>query len=98
MLLRRLHSTLSAASAQHQPPVKRSGLQQDVINFYRDCFRAIRSKPQQNRPHFQQYIRSEFRKHDLTKRDFATIEYLLRVGKRKLEQMSSGSVKDIHLT
>ncbi|KAK9763369.1 hypothetical protein K7432_010015 [Basidiobolus ranarum] len=98
MFLKRLHSTISAASAQHQPPVKRSGLQQDVVNFYRECFRATKSKPQENRPHFQHYVRMEFRKHELAKRDFTTIEYLLRVGKRKLEQLSHANVKDIHHT
>ncbi|KAL9551149.1 hypothetical protein PS6_005163 [Mucor atramentarius] len=27
------------------PPLKRSGLQNEVVNFYRQCFRAAREKP-----------------------------------------------------
>jgi len=28
------------------PPVRRSGLQQDIINLYRQCFRAAKLKPE----------------------------------------------------
>ncbi|RUS26878.1 hypothetical protein BC938DRAFT_483999, partial [Jimgerdemannia flammicorona] len=72
-------------------------LQQEVVNFYRECFRAARVKPAQNRPHFYSFIRSQFREHDLKKHDFATIEYLLRRGKRQLETYRERSIDDIHM-
>ncbi|KAI8376283.1 uncharacterized protein BYT42DRAFT_574081 [Radiomyces spectabilis] len=78
-------------------PLKRSGLQQQVINFYRECFRAARAKPQANRPHFYAYIRREFRAYNVRKTDFATIEYLLRKGKRQLETYAQKGIQDIHL-
>ncbi|KAI9490412.1 hypothetical protein BDB00DRAFT_875312 [Zychaea mexicana] len=76
---------------------RRSGLQQQVINFYRECFRAARTKPLENRPHFYAYIRREFRAHQIRKNDFVTIEYMLRRGKRQLETYSSPSIQDIHV-
>ncbi|KAG0263604.1 hypothetical protein BG011_008548 [Mortierella polycephala] len=77
-------------------PVRRSGLQQDVIALYRNCFRAARLKPEANRPHFHAFIRMEFRKHsEVKQRDFATIEYLLRTGKRRLKVYSAPSIEDV---
>ncbi|KAI9030072.1 hypothetical protein CLU79DRAFT_733938 [Phycomyces nitens] len=78
-------------------PVRRSGLQQEVINLYRQCFRATLQKPKENRAHFQAFIRNEFRHHQIRKSDFATIEYMLRRGKRQLETYSSPSIRDIHI-
>ncbi|KAG0164096.1 hypothetical protein DFQ30_010517 [Apophysomyces sp. BC1015] len=78
-------------------PVRRSGLQQQVIQLYRDCLRAARLKPKENRPHFYAYIRREFKAHNIRKSDFATIEYMLRRGKRQLETYSSPNIQDIHL-
>ncbi|KAL0073201.1 NADH dehydrogenase 1 alpha subcomplex subunit 6 NDUFA6 [Phycomyces blakesleeanus] len=78
-------------------PVRRSGLQQEVINFYRQCFRATLQKPKENRARFQAFVRNEFRNHKIRKSDFTTIEYMLRRGKRQLEAYSSPSIKDIHL-
>ncbi|KAI8143452.1 hypothetical protein BJV82DRAFT_94063 [Fennellomyces sp. T-0311] len=76
---------------------RRSGLQQQVVNFYRECFRAARQKPIETRARFYTYIRREFRAHDIRKNDFTTIEYMLRRGKRQLEAYSSPSIQDIHL-
>ncbi|KAI9307149.1 hypothetical protein BJ944DRAFT_238103 [Cunninghamella echinulata] len=77
--------------------VKRSGLQQQIINFYRECFRAAREKPKATRPRFHQFIRQEFRKHDIRKNDFATIEYMLRKGQRQLEAYRKPTIQDIHI-
>ncbi|KAI8070351.1 hypothetical protein BC940DRAFT_295890 [Gongronella butleri] len=76
---------------------RRSGLQQQIINFYRECFRAAREKPEATRPRFQQFIRQEFRKHDIKKNDFATIEYMLRKGQRQLDAYKKPTMKDIHV-
>ncbi|KAL1934992.1 hypothetical protein VTP01DRAFT_4132 [Rhizomucor pusillus] len=78
-------------------PAKRSGLQQQVLNLYRACFRAARQKPAENRPRFYAYIRREFRAHPIRKNDFATIEYMLRRGQKQLETYGSPSIQDIHL-
>ncbi|CAG8656889.1 7760_t:CDS:2, partial [Acaulospora morrowiae] len=40
--------------------------------------------------------RTQFRQHDITPRDHAAIEYLLRRGKRQLEAYEGDSVKDIY--
>ncbi|KAF9579248.1 hypothetical protein BGW38_004573 [Lunasporangiospora selenospora] len=78
------------------PPVRRSGLQQEVVNLYRECFRAARLKPQANHVHFHAFIRMQFRKHsEVTRKDFATIEHLLRVGKRQLQVYSAPSIEDV---
>ena len=48
------------------------------------------------RPHFEEYARREFQKGVvLDKKDFSTIEYLLRKGERQLEMYSAPGIKDI---
>lgn len=78
--------------------VKRlSGLQKEVIHLYRQCVRTAFKKPVENRPNFVRYIRTEFGKYrDLPRKDFSTIEHLLRVGNRRLEMYSTPELKDIH--
>ncbi|KAI0168759.1 complex 1 protein-domain-containing protein [Pestalotiopsis sp. NC0098] len=73
-----------------------SGLQKEVLGLYRQCLRESRKKPQQSRPHFESFARSEFNKNiRVDKRDFAAIEFLLRKGKRQLELYSAPGIKDI---
>lgn len=75
---------------------KLSGLQKEVIHLYRQCVRAAFKKPAENRLHFVNFIRLEFGKYkSLPRKDFSTIEHLLRVGNRRLEMYSSPEVKDI---
>lgn len=77
--------------------VRLSGLQRDVLHSYRQWVRMVYTKPIENRPHFLKYIHSEFDKYrDLKRKDFTTIEYLLRMGRRKLQMLSQPNVKDIH--
>lgn len=73
-----------------------SGLQREVLKLYRLCLRASNAKPQPE--HFKSVVRRDFRKyqHEIDKKDFATVEFLLRTGHRKLEQYSEQGVKDIH--
>ncbi|KAF2134149.1 hypothetical protein P153DRAFT_363134 [Dothidotthia symphoricarpi CBS 119687] len=74
-----------------------SGLQRDVLSFYRQCLRAVREKPSDTRPHFRDFARGEFRKNiGVGKKDFGTIEYLLRRGRNSLESYSDPGIKDIH--
>ncbi|RGB28840.1 hypothetical protein C1646_767329 [Rhizophagus diaphanus] len=76
--------------------IRRSGLQTEVINFYRKCCRAVRKKPIETQNRFQQFVRSQFRQHIISPRDHNFIEYMLRKGKRQLEVYENDSVKDIH--
>ncbi|SCU79883.1 LADA_0B03796g1_1 [Lachancea dasiensis] len=78
--------------------VKRlSGLQREVLQMYRQCIRAAHRKPKESQHNFIRYIRGEFHKHrDLARKDFSTIEHLLRVGYRRLETYSAPEVRDIH--
>ncbi|KAG2212289.1 hypothetical protein INT47_001648 [Mucor saturninus] len=78
-------------------PLKRSGLQNEVVSFYRQCFRAARDKPLESRPRFHAFIRREFKEHNLKKSDFATIEYMLRKGRKQFDTYSQKGVKDVHL-
>lgn len=74
-----------------------SGLQKEVLHLYRGCFRIVLTKPRPNRPHFVSYIREEFGKYkDLPKKDFTTIEHLLRVGHKRMKLYSRPELKDIH--
>ncbi|SCU93390.1 LAMI_0E14202g1_1 [Lachancea mirantina] len=74
-----------------------SGLQRQILHLYRQFIRLAYQKPQENRAHFEKHFRYEFQRYkDLPRKDFSTIEHLLRVGRRRLELFSSPEVKDIH--
>ncbi|KAJ5514860.1 hypothetical protein N7463_004412 [Penicillium fimorum] len=66
-----------------------SGLQRDVLSLYRKCLREIRNKP-------ETVYRAEFQKHlSVNKKDFSTIEYLLRKGNRQLELYATPGIRNI---
>jgi Complex 1 protein (LYR family) len=51
---------------------------------------------QETKDKFKEFTRSEFRKHiDLNKKDFSTIEFLLRKGNRQLEIYEDPGIKNI---
>ncbi|KAJ2451901.1 hypothetical protein EV183_003307 [Coemansia sp. RSA 2336] len=78
------------------PERRLSGLQKDVLRLYRDCLRAIRQKPKESRPRFQSFARRQFEQNlDIKRTDVKAIEYLLRIGRRRLEQYQSPTVRDI---
>ncbi|RSH94991.1 hypothetical protein EHS25_000076 [Saitozyma podzolica] len=70
----------------------RSGLQQDVINMYRQGVRNAMSKPREARPAFLLHMRYNFRNPALGPRDFSAIEHQLRRMSRTLEMLSEPSV------
>ncbi|KAI9172026.1 Succinate dehydrogenase assembly factor 1 [Paramyrothecium foliicola] len=73
-----------------------SGLQKEVLGLYRQCLRESRKKPQASRAHFEGFARREFARNlAVDKRDFATIEFLLRKGRRQLDVYSAPGIKDI---
>ncbi|CDR37346.1 CYFA0S01e09846g1_1 [Cyberlindnera fabianii] len=52
--------------------------------------------PQENQSHFLQYVRDEFRKyHKMPKKEYTTIEYLLRTGYKRYEMFAAPEIKDI---
>ncbi|KAF2499160.1 hypothetical protein BU16DRAFT_454250 [Lophium mytilinum] len=75
---------------------KLSGLQRDVLALYRQCLRAARAKPAETRKNFEDFTRKEFREHiHLNKKDFSTIEYMLRRGNRQLEIYADPGITNI---
>ncbi|KAJ2725554.1 hypothetical protein GGI07_001182 [Coemansia sp. Benny D115] len=76
-----------------------SGLQRDVLRLYRDCLRAIAKKPEEARPRFRAFARHEFDKNigSMKRTDVKAIEYLLRVGRRRMEQYMGPNVRDISI-
>ncbi|RCK58979.1 Succinate dehydrogenase assembly factor 1, mitochondrial [Candida viswanathii] len=74
-----------------------SGLQKEVLHLYKDCLRTVRSKPVDTRAHWRGFIREEFGKYrGLPKKQFNTIEHLIRNGHRKLEMFKNPQIKDVH--
>ncbi|KAJ1972801.1 hypothetical protein H4R35_004477 [Dimargaris xerosporica] len=76
--------------------MRRSGLQTDVLRLYRDCFRAIRAKPKESQPRFKAFVRAQFHRTSVQPRDFTTIEYLIRRGRKQLETYQNPHVHDVH--
>ncbi|KAJ5385324.1 Complex 1 LYR protein [Penicillium concentricum] len=85
-----------------------SGLQRDVLSLYRKCLREIRNKPEvgyvTSSDNYARYrcnpaktvYRAEFQKHiSVNKKDFSTIEYLLRKGNRQLELYATPGIRNI---
>ena len=79
------------------PPLTRlSGLQRSVLSLYRRCLRVARTKPRANRPNFETFARREFEKAiHLDKKDFGTIEFMMRKGERQLEVYGEKGVTNI---
>lgn len=77
-------------------PPRLSGLQRDVLALYRQCLRAARAKPAQTRPNFEAFARREFERNmSLDRKDFNTVEFLLRKGQRQLETYSAPGITNI---
>ncbi|XP_068766314.1 succinate dehydrogenase assembly factor 1, mitochondrial [Struthio camelus] len=67
----------------------RSRLQREVLSLYRQLLRAGKDKPGS-----EQRIREEFRRHAGTPAgDSLRLEFLLRRGRRQLEQLRAASTK-----
>ncbi|KAI9293039.1 hypothetical protein K502DRAFT_306962 [Neoconidiobolus thromboides FSU 785] len=76
--------------------MKKSGLQKEILALYRTVLRAVRLKPEENRTSFKQYARYQFDKYkNIDHKDFNTIEFLLRKGKRQLEIYSGEGIKNV---
>lgn len=70
---------------------KLSGMQKQVLALYRGFLRAARSKSPEDRTQIESFVSSEFRRNSqlIERKNFLYIEYLLRRGKKQLEQLKS---------
>nr|ALN96978.1 Fe/S cluster biogenesis protein LYR family [Populus tomentosa] len=68
-----------------------SGMQKQVLTLYRGFLRAARSKSPEDRQQIESFVSAEFRRNSkqVDRKNFIYIEYLLRRGKKQLEQLSS---------
>ncbi|KIO27025.1 hypothetical protein M407DRAFT_243488 [Tulasnella calospora MUT 4182] len=82
--------------------VRRSGLQGDVLKLYRSYLRCVRTKPPEAQAKFRLYTQYLFRHPTkgggISKRDFTTVEYMLRQGHKTLEMWETGGVNDCRVT
>ncbi|KAL6315649.1 hypothetical protein AAG906_004820 [Vitis piasezkii] len=70
---------------------KFSGMQKQVLGLYRGFLRAARSKSPEDRRRIESFVSAEFRRNSklVDRKNFLYIEYLLRRGKKQLEQLNS---------
>jgi succinate dehydrogenase assembly factor 1 len=76
----------------------KKGIQHQVIQLYRDCLRAIKKKPKESQHNFTCFVQREFRKNQsISRKEFTTIEYLIRKGQRQLLLLQSDQIHSISL-
>ncbi|XP_052190250.1 succinate dehydrogenase assembly factor 1, mitochondrial [Diospyros lotus] len=70
---------------------KLSGMQKQVLGLYRGFLRAARAKSPEDRSRIESIVSAEFRRNSkiVDRKNFTYIEYLLRLGKKQLEQLQS---------
>lgn len=68
-----------------------SGMQKQVLGLYRGFLRAARLKSPDDRLRIESIVSTEFRQNakNVDRKNFLYIEYLLRRGKKQLEQLKS---------
>lgn len=68
-----------------------SGMQRQVLSLYRGFLRAARSKSPEDRHQIESFVSNEFRSNakQVDRKKFLYIEYLLRRGKKQLDQLKS---------
>ena len=71
-----------------------SGVQKQVLSLHRSLLRAARSKPLEARRDIELFVNSEFRKNAtaVDRKNFQTIEFLLRRGNKQLQMLRSSDV------
>ncbi|XP_024983735.1 succinate dehydrogenase assembly factor 1, mitochondrial [Cynara cardunculus var. scolymus] len=70
---------------------KLSGIQKQVLSLYRGFLRTARCKSPENRSHIESIVSAEFRQNSklIDRKNFLHIEYLLRRGKKQLDQLKT---------
>ncbi|XP_018834218.1 succinate dehydrogenase assembly factor 1, mitochondrial-like isoform X2 [Juglans regia] len=68
-----------------------SGMQKQVLSLYRGFLRAARSKSAEDGQKIESIVSAEFRHNSkqIDRKNFLYIEYLLRRGKKQLDQLKS---------
>lgn len=68
-----------------------SGMQKQVLGLYRGFLRAARTKSAEDRHKIESLVSNEFRYNakNVDRKNFLYIEYLLRRGKKQLDQLKS---------
>ncbi|KAH6833985.1 LYR family of Fe/S cluster biogenesis protein [Perilla frutescens var. hirtella] len=68
-----------------------SGMQKQVLALYRGFLRAARTKSPEERSRIEAIVSQEFRRNSLEvdRKNFLYIEYLVRRGKKQLDQLKS---------
>ena len=66
-------------------------MQKQVLSLYRGFLRATRSKSPEDRREIESFVSAKFRRNSkqVDRKNFIYIEYLLRRGKKQLEQLNS---------
>lgn len=75
---------------------KLSGMQKQVLALYRGFFRVARFKAPEERRNIESIVSAEFRKNSMSvdRKNFLYIEYLLRRGRKQLDQLKDpGTVR-----
>eukprot|EP00515_Schizochytrium_aggregatum_P000435 CAMPEP_0202038906 /NCGR_PEP_ID=MMETSP0962-20130828/13122_1 /ASSEMBLY_ACC=CAM_ASM_000488 /TAXON_ID=4773 /ORGANISM="Schizochytrium aggregatum, Strain ATCC28209" /LENGTH=94 /DNA_ID=CAMNT_0048603095 /DNA_START=45 /DNA_END=327 /DNA_ORIENTATION=- len=71
---------------------RHSGLQRQVLALYREALRKARRKD----PDSVETVRAAFRRsQDVPKKDFRTIEFLLRQGERRVKMLDDPDVRGV---
>ncbi|KAH6763875.1 LYR family of Fe/S cluster biogenesis protein [Perilla frutescens var. frutescens] len=68
-----------------------SGMQKQVLALYRGFLRAARTKSPEERSRIEAIVSQEFRRNssEVDRKNFLYIEYLVRRGKKQLDQLKS---------
>ncbi|KAH6795348.1 hypothetical protein C2S51_036334 [Perilla frutescens var. frutescens] len=68
-----------------------SGMQKQVLALYRGFLRAARTKSPEERCRIEAIVSQEFRRNssEVDRKNFLYIEYLVRRGKKQLDQLKS---------
>lgn len=71
--------------------IKLSGLQREALSLMRSTLRYARKQNPEVRQNIEDFARQEFRKNSVKydKKDYQAIEYLLKKGKRQLDQLAN---------
>mmetsp|Transcript_8718 Transcript_8718/g.11011 ORF Transcript_8718/g.11011 Transcript_8718/m.11011 type:complete len:84 (+) Transcript_8718:222-473(+) len=76
--------------------VRHSGIQKKVLSLYKKALRVAISKEPELRQQNLEFVRAQFRKHvDLQRKDYRTIEHLVRQGEKQIKLMSMPGVKGV---
>ncbi|KAE8802655.1 succinate dehydrogenase assembly factor 1, mitochondrial [Hordeum vulgare] len=73
---------------------KLSGIQRQALALYRGFLRTARLKSPEERRRIESVVSAEFRENarSVDRRNFVYIEYLMRRGKRQLEQLKNPDI------